>query len=170
MEVAVSLATHRLASFGRRLGPVVLAAGLTAGGFAGAAPVSAATVCNPGGDVCVVYPDSVQTPLGLVTVTASAANVVTVHLEPSAPNTLVFGIPFSIPPGPPCQPSYCRTTIDTSGGLVAIDTVQFPPGPSGRFAPPNLAIISIHPPSPCRARTIGNTVTFTPILPLGPPS
>ena len=164
----MSLAPHRLASFGRRLGPLVLAAGLTAGGFAGAAPVSAASVCTA--DVCFIYPDSVQTPLGLVTVTASATNVVTVHLEPSAPNTLVFGIPFSIPPGPPCQPSYCRTTIDTAGGLVTIDTFQLPPGPPSRFALPNLAIISIHPPSPCRVRTIGNTVTFTPILPLGPPS
>ena len=161
-------AHHRLASFGRRLGPLVVAAGLTAGAFAGAAPVNAATVCNPGGDVCVVYPDSVQTPLGLVTVTTSATNVVTVHLEPSAPNTLVFGVQFIIPPGPPCQPGYCRTTIDTPGGLVAIDTFQLPPGPPSRFALPSLAIISIHPPGPCRVRTIGNTVTFTPILP--PPS
>jgi hypothetical protein len=138
---------------------------LTAGAFAGAAPVSAATVCNPGGDVCVIYPDSVQTPLGLVTVNASATNVVTVHLDPNAPNTLVFGVPFSYPPGPPGLPGYARTTISTSGSLVTIDTFQTPPGPASRFALPNLAIISIHPPSPCRARTIGTTVTLTPISP-----
>jgi hypothetical protein len=165
-------AAHRLASFGRRLGPLVLAAGLTAGGFVGAAPASADTC----GDVCVA-PGTVQTPLGLATVTASVANVVTVHLDPSAPNTLVFGIPFSIPsgpsctipPGPPCIPGYTRTTIETTGGLVVIDEFQIPPGPPGRFALPNLAIISIHPPSPCRAHTSGTTVVFTPIIPPGPP-
>lgn len=165
----MSLATHRLAPFRRRLGPVVLAAGLITGTFAGAAPVSAVTVCNPGGDVCVVYPDSVQTPLGLVSVTASVANVVTVHLDPSASNTLVFGVPFSYPQVAGCPGGCTRTTIDTSGGLVTIDTFQVPPGPPGRFTLPNLAIISIHPPSPCRARTSGTTVVFTPILPPGPP-
>jgi hypothetical protein len=173
----VLLVTHRLAPFRRRLGPLVLAAGLTAGAFAGAAPVSAATVCDPGGDVCVIYPDEVQTPLGPVTVSVSATDVVTVHLAPTAPNTLVFGIAFSFPPGPPCMlppgppciPGYARTTIESAGGLVVIDTLQSPAGPTTRFALPNLAVISIHPPNPCRARTVGTTVVFTPILP-GPPS
>jgi hypothetical protein len=168
----VSLIPHRLASFGRRLGPVVLAAGLTAGAFAGAAPVSAATVCNPGGDACVIYPDSVQTPLGVVTVSVSAADVVTVHLAPAAPNTLVLGVavsfppgpPCMLPPGPPCIPGYARTTIETAGGLVVIDTLQSPVGPTSRFALPNLAVISIHPPNPCRAHTVGTTVVFTPIV------
>jgi hypothetical protein len=170
-EVPVSFAPPRLTLFGRRLGSVVLSVGLTVLALTGlgAAPVSAATVCNPGGDVCVIYPDTVQTPLGLVSVTASAANVVTVHLDPSAPNTLVFGVPFRYPPGPPTLPGYARTTIDTSGGLVTIDTFQYPPGPPGRFTLPNLAIISIHPPGPCRARTSGNTVVFTPIFAPGPP-
>jgi hypothetical protein len=144
---------------------------LTIGAFAGAAPVSAATVCNPGGDECVIYPDSVQTPLGVVTVSVSAANVVTVHLAPGAPNTLVLGVavsfppgpPCMLPPGPPCVPGYARTTIETAGGLVVIDTLQSPSGPAGRFALPNLAVISIHPPNPCRARTVGTTVVFTPI-------
>jgi hypothetical protein len=90
----------------------------------------------------------VPTPLGLVTVSVSAANVVSVHLEPSATNTLVFGLPFSYPPGPPSLPGYARMA---------------------RFAVPNLAIISIHPGNPCRSRTIGNTGTFTPIYPPGPP-
>lgn len=159
---------YRLASLGRRLGPLVLASGLTAGSLAGLAATPAnADTC---GDSCVVVPGTVQTPLGLVTVTASAANVVTVHLDPTTPNTLVFGIPFQIPPGPPCRPDYCRTTIDTTGGLVIIDEFQMPPGPPSRFALPNLVIISIHPPGPCRAHTSGTTVVFTPITPPGPPN
>lgn len=168
----MSLAPLRLTLFGRPLASVLLSLGLTAGALAGlgAAPVSAATVCNPpGSDQCVIYPDSVQTPLGLVSVTADAGNVVTVHLDPSAPNTLVFGVPFQLPPGPPFLPGYARTTIATSGGLVIIDTFQLPPGPPLRFAFPNLVIISIHPPNPCRVRTSGTTVTFTPIFPPGPP-
>jgi hypothetical protein len=127
----------------------------------GAGPAAADVVCT--GDICVITPDTVQTPLGPVTVTVSATLVVSVQLAPSAPNTLVFGIPFSIPPGPPGLPGYSRTSIQTSGGLVDIDTVSVPPGPPGRFTLPNLAIISIHPPGPCRVSTRGNLVTFTPI-------
>jgi hypothetical protein len=158
--------------FGRRIGSLVLSAGLTAGALAGLAvsPVSASAVCDPGGDICVVYPDSVSTPLGLVTVTTSATNVVTVRLAATSPNTVVFGIPFSIPPGPPCRISCARTTIDSPGGVIAIDTFQIPPGPPLRSALPSLAIISIHPPGPCRATTSGTTVVFTPILPPGPPN
>lgn len=153
----------------RRVSTVVLAVGLTVVGLGalGAAPAGAATVCTA--DVCVVVPDTVQTPLGLVTVTVSPTQVVTVHLEPVAPNTLVIGVPFTLPPGvlvSGCPGGCSRTTIDTAGGVVAIDTIQFPP----RFTRPSLAIISIHPPSPCRARTIGTTVTFTPIIPPGPPN
>lgn len=159
------------ALFRRRLGSMVLVVGLTTGALAGlgAAPVSAAAVCNPGGDICVIYPDSVQTPLGPATVSVSATNIVTVHLAPTAPNTLVLGVPFSYPPGPTGLPGYARTTIDTPGGLVAIDTFMKQPGPPVRFALPNLAIISIHPPGPCRARTSGTTVVFTPIIPPGAP-
>ncbi|MBA2681717.1 MAG: hypothetical protein H0U76_25390 [Ktedonobacteraceae bacterium] len=138
------------------LGTIVLFAGI------GAAPASAAIVCT--NDVCVVNPDAVATPLGLVTITVSPINVVTVQLVPTAANTLVFGIPFSIPPGPPGLPGFARTTIATSGGLVTIDTVAIPPGPPGRIALPNVAIITIHPPGPCRARTSGTTVVFTPIV------
>ena len=168
----MSLAPPRMALFGRRLGSLVLSAGLTAGVLAGlaGAPVSASSVCDPGGDTCVVYPDAVQTPLGIVTVTTSATNVVTVHLAPSTPNTLALGIPFSIPPGPPCRIACARTTIDTPGGLVAIDTFQFLPGRLGSSTLPSLAIISIHPPGPCRATTTGTTVVFTPIYPPGPPA
>ncbi len=51
-----------------------------------------------------------------------------------------------------------------------IDTFLIPPGPLGLFARPNLAIISIHPPGPCRVATSGTTVVFTPIIPPGPPA
>jgi hypothetical protein len=133
-----------------------------------AAPASAATACDPGSDTCVVSPDTVQTPLGPVTVTVSAANVVTVQLTPTgAGTTVVFGIPFTFPPGPPSLPGYARTIVTTAGGEVDIDTLLTPPS---RFALPNLAIVSIHPPGPCHVRTSGTTVIFTPIFPPGPPT
>jgi hypothetical protein len=134
-----------------------------------ATPASGATACDPGTDICVVVPDTVQTPLGTVTVTVSTANIVTVQLTPTDPNTVVSGIPFALPPGPPSLPGYTRTSITTAGGVVNIDTFLVPPGPPGRFALPNLAIVSIHPPSPCRVLANGTTVVFTPIIPPGPP-
>jgi hypothetical protein len=158
---------------GRRIASLLLSV-LTAATLAGLAvvPASAAVVCT--GDICVVEPDVVQTPLGPVTVTVSDANVVTVHLDPASPNTLLLGIPFALPPGPPtlpgCPGGCSRTTIDTSGGLVTIDEIQIPPGPPGRIALPSLAIVSIHPPSPCRVRISRTTVVFTPIIPPGPPA
>ncbi len=42
----------------------------------GATTADAASVCT--GDLCVVVPDIVQTPLGLATITVSATDVVTV--------------------------------------------------------------------------------------------
>ena len=66
----------------------------------GAAPPGAATVCNA--DVCVVEPDVVQTPLGPATVTVSATNAVSVAVAPAAPNTLVVGLPFTLPQTPGC--------------------------------------------------------------------
>jgi len=127
----------------------------------GTTPASAATVCTS--DICVVLPDKVQTPLGIATITVSATNVVTVQLAPTMANTVVFGIPFSIPPGPPGLPGYARTSFNTSGGRVIIDTYMIPPGPPGRLILPNLAIITIHPPGPCRVHTNETTVVFTPI-------
>ena len=155
---------HRVASF-------LLAAGLTLSAMTVfvASPASAASVCDPGSDSCAIA-DSVQTPLGPVTIAVSAASIVTVQLSPAAPRTLVFGIPFAIPPGPPSLPGYARTSIATAAGVVNIDTFLAPPGVASRFAPPNLAIISIHPPSPCRVVTSGTTVVFTPIIPPGPPA
>lgn len=156
---------------GRHTRSLLMAAGLVAGALlvSTASPAAAATVCDPGSDTCVIVPDTVQTPLGIVTVTLSAGGVVTVQLAPTAPNTLVLGIPFAIPPGPPALPGYARTSISTAGGVVNIDTIVIPPGPPGRFTLPNLAIVSIHPPGPCRARTNGMTVVFTPMIPPGPP-
>ena len=90
---------------GRLVASLLLAAGLavsTVTVFA-APPARAASVCDPGTDSCVIT-DTVQTPLGSVTVEVSAANVVTVQLTPTAPSTLVVGIPFAIPPGPPGCP------------------------------------------------------------------
>ena len=132
-----------------------------------AAPASAASVCDPGADFCVVS-DTVQTPLGPVTLSVSAGNVVTVQLTPTSPSTLVFGIPFAIPPGPPGLPGYTRTSVATAGVVVNIDT--YLPGAPSPFALPSLAVVSIHPPGPCRVSTSGTTVVFTPIIPPGPPA
>ena len=69
----------------RRVVSFLLAAGLAAGAVPAltASPASAASVCDPGTDVCGVVPDTVQTPLGPVTVAVSPANVVTVRLTPA---------------------------------------------------------------------------------------
>jgi hypothetical protein len=153
---------------GRRVASLLLVAGLTAGATAAlaASPARADSVCAPGSDTCVVN-TAVQTPLGPVTIAVSAANVVTVQLTPTAPSTFVIGIPFAIPPGPPTLPGYARTSITTAGGVVNIDTFL---APANGFALPDLAIVSIHPPGPCRVRTSGTTVVFTPITPPGPPN
>ena len=156
---------------GRRVASLLLVAGLTVSAMTALAPspASAASVCAPGADICVIT-DTAQTPVGPVTIAVSAANVVTVQLTPTAPGTMVIGIPFAIPPGPPALPGYARTSITTAGGVVNIDTFLAPPGVASRFALPNLAIISIHPPSPCRVVTSGTTAVFTPIIPPGPPA
>jgi hypothetical protein len=95
--------------------------------------------------------------------------VVTVYLAATTP-TVVIGVPFTFPeiPVAGCPGGCTRTTINTAVGVVNIDTISFPPG---RIARPSLAIISYLPPGPpCRVRTLGTTVTFTPIYPPGPPS
>jgi hypothetical protein len=133
---------------GRRFASLLLAAGLTVGAMTALATssASAASACPPGTD---------------------AENVVTVQLTPTAPRTLVLGIPFAIPPGPPGFPGYSRTSITTEGGVVNIDTFLAPPGTPTWSG---LAVVSIHPPGPCRVQTSGTTVVFTPIIPPGPPS
>jgi hypothetical protein len=130
---------------------------------AGAAPARAATVCSSDGDTCVVVPDILQTPIGPATITVNATNQVIVQLAPTMPNTIVLGFPVTPPPGPSNLPGYARSSIDTAGGVVSLDTVQIPPGPPSRPALPSLAIVSIHPPGPCRVFTSGTTVVFTPI-------
>jgi hypothetical protein len=162
---------RRITILALRVASVALAAGLATAALAAltASPASATSSCDPGGDVCVIVPDVVQTPPGALTVTVTAANVVTASLAPTV-STLVIGVPFSYP-APAFPPAnYARTSIATSAGLVSVDTIQIPPGPPGRFTLPSLAIISIHPPNPCRAKTLGTTVVFTPITPPGPPN
>ena len=154
---------------GRRVASLLLVAGLTVSAMTALAapPAHAASVCAPGADICVIT-DAVQTPLGPVTIAVGAGDVVTVQLTPIAPSTLVIGIPFAIPPGPPGLPGYARTSITTAGGVVNIDTFLAPTGAASSFAPPDLAIVSIHPPGPCRVLTRGTVVVFTPIFPPGP--
>jgi hypothetical protein len=140
---------------------IIAAAVVAVSLLAAAAPAYPDTAC--GADTCVVNND-VQTPAGPVTVAVTADNAVTVHLTPVAANTIVFGLPFQYPPAPAGLPGYTRVSIVTaSAGTVNIDTILSPPGPPTRPSLPTIVIISIHPPSPCRSRTIGSTVTFTPI-------
>ena len=128
-------------------------------GFLTAAPVAATFTCNQDSGVCT--DDSVvQTPLGQVDISVSDRNVVTVHLTPIYRRTLVLGIAQSLLPGPPTIPGYSRTSVVTIGGTVYIDTIQ--------AGPVNVAVISIHPPSPCRVSTSGSTVVFTPVYLPGP--
>jgi hypothetical protein len=130
-------------------------------GLLTAAPVAATFTCNQDSGVCT--DDSVvQTPLGQVDISVSDRNVVTVHLAPIYRGTLVLGIARSYPPGPPTTPGYSRTSVVTTGGTVYIDTIH--------AGPLNVAVISIHPPSPCRVSTSGTTVVFTPVYPPGPPT
>src|SRR5689334_8410904 len=123
---AMSASRPRLAGSRRRTGRRVLLALLGAGALLGSVsvPADVASACDS--DTCVVPPSVVQTPLGPAEITATAANVVTVHLDPITPGVLVFGIPFALPPGPPNVPGYTRTSFATTGGLVTIDTVQIP--------------------------------------------
>lgn len=157
----------------RRSFSLLAALGLLAGLFTiGAGSVSAAVVWED----CPI--PSITTPLGTATVAVSALNVVTVDFAATDPShTFVAALPFAIPPGPPCRltggavsvapgpPCFVRNSLATSGGTVNIDTVSIPPGPSV-FPFSSLAIISIHPPSPCRmtvTRTATDTiVVFTP--------
>jgi hypothetical protein len=160
----------RLALLSAGLLGLVVVAGLAAG------PATAAVVCSPGGDQCVVVPDTVDTPLGPATITVSATNVVTVALATTAANTLVVGLPIVLQEIPragcpggcakscPGGCSRTTTTLDTGEGVVTIDTIVFPPGPPTRPALPSLVFVTLaHPPSPCRVTTTGTTVTFTPI-------
>ena len=152
-----------------RLTTSALIAGLGVAAILGCGVTAAVadSVCIPGGDVCVVVADTVSTPLGPVTVTTEVTNVVTVHLAPTSPHTLILGVAFAYPPLPSGLPGYTRTSITTSAAVINVDTIAIPPGPPGRTALPNLAIVSIHPPGPCRAVTSGSTVVFTPVAAAG---
>lgn len=131
------------------LGATVLALVTSAGLMS---PAAATFTCNQDSGVCT--DDSVvDTPLGQVDVSVSESNVVTVHLTPRFTRTFVIGIARALPPGPPTR-GFARSSVETTGGTVFIDTIQ--------RGPAHVAIISIHPPSPCRAVTRGDTVVFTP--------
>jgi hypothetical protein len=97
----------------------------------------------------------VQTPVGRVTVTAEADNVVVVHLDPTSPHTLVVGLPFTLPALPATLPGYNRTTLNTTEGVVTIDSLQPSAGFPARFA---------------TTSTTGSTVTFTPVALTSPAS
>jgi hypothetical protein len=126
----------------------------------GSTPVSADVV------ICPECFPSISTPLGNAIVTVSATNVVTVVFTPTDPvHTYVAGVPFSYPPGPPTFP-VTRNSLVTTGGTVNIDAVALPPGPPTFPTFTSLAVVSIHPPSPCRltlTRSATSTlVVFTP--------
>jgi hypothetical protein len=124
-----------------------------------AAPARADAICSD-----CVNSQVTQTPAGVVTVSVTPDAIVTVHVDPISPNTFVFGLAFQYPPGPTVLTAYQRTSVTIqSVGTVNIDTIVYPPGPPVRPTFPNIVIISIHPPSPCRVQTVGSTVTFTPI-------
>ena len=157
---------HALYTVVRRLLTVIISVALSAAALTavGTARAAAGVVCSADDDVCVTTPDTVQTPVGRITVTVDAGNIVTVHLDPNSVHTLVIGIPFSVPALPSTVPGYNRTTLNTAEGVVTIDSIQLPPGFPVRFTATNLAVISLLPPGPpCRARTTGTTVTFTPV-------
>ena len=63
-----------------------------------------------------------------------------------------------------------RRSCWSPDSLVSIDTFLTPPGTATWFALPDLAVVSIHPPGPCRVQTAGTTVVFTPVAPPGLPA
>ena len=155
---------------GRRLGAAILGIGLivTALTGLGAGPATASSACSVGGDVCTVKPDTAQTPLGLVTVTVTAGDVVTMHTDPTAPNTVVVGVPIKLPLGVlvlGCASGCGRTSIETPGGLVSMDTIIFPPD---TLALPSLAILSIFPLATVPGPNRRDNLVFTPIFPPRP--
>lgn len=124
-------------------------------------PAFATFTCNQDTGVCTDE-SVVDTPIGPVDVSVSESQVVTVHLTPTYPHTVVKGVARSHPPSP-IKSGFVRTSVVTTGGTIDIDTRH--------RSKANIAIISIHPPSPCRATTTGSTVVFTPrsLFPPGPP-
>ena len=66
-----------------------------------AVPAAGGVACPSGNRHVHTVDQGIQTPAGVVTVSAGSDNVVTVVLAPSKPHTLLFAVPFAIPPGPP---------------------------------------------------------------------
>jgi len=155
-----------MVQFRRVIASLIVAVGLVGVSVLGLATPSYAAVGTGNG---------VQTPAGIVFVTTSATNVVTVSLIPTPPNIFVFGDPFATSPTPPnIVPGFTRTLIPAgSGGTVAVDTiiptppniVPSPPDIFPGFSLPTLVIISIQAPTRDRVSTVGTTVTFIPSPP-----
>jgi hypothetical protein len=137
----------------------LLAAVLLVLGRAGPAP-AADTICTV--DVCPPV-QAVHTPLGQVAITADLTNVTTVRFAVGQPTLILASPEYPIIPGNPIR--VFSATVDTTGGAVTITTVQL----HGLGTPLQLAIVSIHPPNPCRPTVTGTTAVFTPIIPSGPP-
>lgn len=80
-------------------------------------PALASSTCT--GDNCAIV-DTVSTPAGPVTVTATAAHVLAVTLAPLKPDTLVIGVPFTFPEPPitscPGGCSRARAVIPQTAG------------------------------------------------------
>lgn len=148
-----------MVQFRRVIASLIVAVGLVGVSVLGLATPSYAAVGTGNG---------VQTPAGIVFVTTSATNVVTVSLSPTPPNVFVFGDPFATTPSPPqIFPGFTRTLISAgSVGTVAVDTISpTPPQIFPGFSLPTLVIISIQAPARDRVSTVGTTVTFVPSPP-----
>jgi hypothetical protein len=138
----------------------LLAAALLLLGVAGPA---AADGCST--DLCPPPAQTVQTPVGPVTITADPTDVVTVQFAPDEPIRIVAlpgeGLPSA--PADAGNPDVLfRTTVDTTGGEVTIQTVTLQKLP-GQRKPATLTLVRIHPPSPCRVTVSETTVVFTPL-------
>ena len=114
---------------------------------------------------CRPQVQTVQTPVGPVTITADATNVVTVRFTPDEPIRLI------VVPGDPQSPSdrtipdnpgsLFRISVPTTGGVVTIATVVLRKLP-GKRKPPTLTL-KMESPTRCGAVVDGATVVFTPL-------
>ena len=84
---------------------------------------------------------------------------------------LVAGLTVSAMTALAASPAHAASVCAPGADICVItDTFLAPPAAANSFALPGLAIVSIHPPGPCRVRTSGTAVVFTPVFPPGPPT